>query len=221
MRCSSAILVTLITLSASCAYSELADSSEQPEANPAVRHVPLEQVWAYRMPATKDIAELDDDESYGGLTEKIRRRLSKLSRVRNKVPRSCLVLAGTPEQAVEKAYELLSSDDDVSPESITGDRFYLFFFTHNVGSYVHLHEISMAKKTIAVTFVFQPHSTRNITTHYALIPLGKLHPGQYEVQISQVAPKGATPLKPEWVEQAICKSVKFQVSTIPTKTKEG
>ena len=58
----------------------------------------------------------------------------------------------------------------------------MFFFSHAFGYYVHLRKVEQEPGKIVITYRFAPHRTKEMTNHFALIPLGNLSPGKVKVE---------------------------------------
>ncbi len=69
------------------------------------------------------------------------------------------------------------------------------FFSYQEGNYVHLSRIELHGNDILIQFRFVPHETAVVTEHFALIPLGKLRAGKYQVKVVQ------SPMEQEYIDQ--------------------
>ena len=193
--------------------------------------IPLDQIWAYRMQGTRDVRELEP-RHFGERTreqpESVRHQLlvdSMTEQIRKTIkyaePPSAnakpgFAVLGRGLEALREAYlvlvekhepqELFPEDSEVS----------LVFFTHFTGSYVQLSDVKIKDNDITIHFRFIPHETKNITCHFAIIPLGKLSVGKYHVDLVQL-PIGeqhteSGRLAPiERVRQIICQPFSFSI----------
>jgi hypothetical protein len=64
----------------------------------------------------------------------------------------------------------------------------LVFYSRLSGSYVHLRRVIRDGNVITLQYRFVAHGSREITTHFALVQLGKLPAGKYEVKTVQLPP---------------------------------
>jgi hypothetical protein len=64
----------------------------------------------------------------------------------------------------------------------------LIFYTRLSGYFVHLESIERVDNRFIVTYRFVEHPSRNLSFHFALIPLGKMSAGTYEIEMKQAAP---------------------------------
>jgi hypothetical protein len=99
-----------------------------------------------------------------------------------------------------------------------GDDVSIFFFTYPTsGYYVYIQRAERRGNSIQITYQFYPHLTRDMTAHFALIPLGKLPEGQYQARMVQdkVHPRfkqlGMEPPDARTVSQLIGKDFSFAV----------
>jgi hypothetical protein len=62
-----------------------------------------------------------------------------------------------------------------------------------------------------------PHEESNVTEHFALIPIGKLQPGKYEIRIIQIpmdaklVERGFKPPSRAVAASTVCQSSEFEI----------
>jgi hypothetical protein len=188
------IILPFAVLSASCVIAE-----EKPA------EIPLKEVWAWGMPGTKSIHELDPQivkEAREFATHKQRasmlevlahklkdkslvyRFFSKLKALpEDKRPSKGFVVSGTGLVALRNAVTRLG---ETSGALLEGE-VTLVFFTREAGVPVHLKKVSRCGNKIDIRYVLGSHDVDVRTDQIAMIPLGKLASGTYEVDI-QIAP---------------------------------
>jgi hypothetical protein len=195
--------------------------------------IPLKEVWALRMPNTRDITELEPAPiglRYGPLTDEIRYALGskrdhdrsrnrKLTGYRDTAFGPQPVYSFPPLKPVGKGFAVAGDDplreahavlfkDAKCPDMLTGP-VTLVFYSMLAGSYVHLDKIERDGFTVTLTYHLEGHMTMESTSHFALIPLGELPPGKYSVNIQRQGPTWKN--SDEIVEAIICKPFGFEV----------
>src|SRR5690606_20898331 len=79
----------------------------------------------------------------------------------------------------------------------------LVFFTHSTGRPIFVQQVNRDDQKITLRYEVGDRNTFFQSQHFALISLGKLPPGQYDVEI--------TPQKEEPATRNVCKSFSFNV----------
>ena len=99
----------------------------------------------------------------------------------------------------------------------SGDESTLVFYTHPSSYYVRLDKVTRQGNTFTISYRAEPHYTAESTVHFALIPLGKLLAGEYQVRFEQVAmerkfhERGFVPFSPQQQARLICRNFNFVV----------
>jgi hypothetical protein len=163
------------------AISFAADAPEEStKEEPAAESVPLDQIWAHGMPGTRDIQELEEKpEDENSLMATIGRALQ--ARHDRKVGKSFAV-EGTGLGALKAAYAVITGQRPVA-KSLASGEVSIAFFTHYSPYYVHLAKVTRNGESVRIEYELIPHLTKEITLHFALIPLGKLPSGNYKVDV--------------------------------------
>lgn len=150
--------------------------------------IPLDKVWAFQMPETRDVGELEQEKplrwKHGPLVGQIRRSLS-IAPPAGKEAKAGFAVLGTGIDALPRAHEVICKGKARRKEFPFGSEISVVFFSYQFGSYVHLHRVEQRNNVIEVHYRFVPHRTREMTSHFALIPLGALPSGEYTVEIIQ------------------------------------
>lgn len=222
-------LATSVALLGACTVSARADETGS---------ISLKDIWAYQMPGTHDIRELEP-KVYGvkdkdpPVEEQERRfreslihhilralappKMEKEGPVPVAAPEPGFVVVGTGKHALREVHAVLV-DKKVSNRPLPANsELTLVFFSHFAGSYVHLSAVKRQGGVIEIDFCFVPHFTSEVSSHFALIPLGKLLPGKYSVKISElpvakpVVGADSTRLHPDWQRELICKPFEFTI----------
>jgi hypothetical protein len=173
--------------------------SEAPQG--AVQTITLDQIWAFEMPGTHDIRELEPDK-FGestrnlpsnerfklldeSLTFQIRAALKRDNSAKAGMVRDGFAVIGTGREALDGAYNVFVKDQKPSSSFPLDSNVTLVFYSRLAGQYVHIDEVKKETNTIEIRYQFVPHLTTNSTWHLALIPVGKLPIGKYQVKITQ------------------------------------
>jgi hypothetical protein len=183
--------------------------------------IPLSDVWAWNISGTRPMDGSRHGTEYaspeGRLLDEIRVAL-QLPFVEPKVAKSGFAVSGADADALREAHAVLANHQP-PPDSFPADStISIVFFSHKSTYYCHLDGAEIHGHRIRVPYRFIPHQTDNITSHFALIPLGKLAPGKYTVEMDRM------PMGPEYLHKnyhdlpldearrIVCKSFSFTVS---------
>jgi hypothetical protein len=161
-------------------------SAPKPAPLPGIR-IPLKDIWAWGMPGTKDVDDLDSEQKPAIL--KIHNVLTRNPfdlppDQRDAGP--AFALAGTEASVLQDAAAILAGEKKAEEKFSTDDDVWVAFYALQFGSYVHIRDVELAGNVVKVSFVFVAHKTKGISTHFALVPLGKLASGKYSVEIVQM-----------------------------------
>jgi len=208
----------LLWLTAGMGYAYAAESDEKSSKAETVV-IPLDQIWAYDMPGTRDILTLDREQvPQRPLGNRVGGPSSFISHEGKKVAGPGFAVLGTGMEAWFATHEKLPEGQKY-PESFPfGSEISVVFFSHGAGSYVHLHRVERQGNVITIRYRFVPHLTRNLSSHFALIPIGKLPAGKVRVEIirspieKRIAEGGSQSVSVEDERQIICKSFSFSIT---------
>lgn len=200
-------------------------ATEQPEAEA----IPLHQIWAYEMPGTRDVEKLEPDK-FGmkvrnlGSGEQIRRlKESLIYQIRESLgvtklgvpaPPGFAVL-GSGKEALRKAHAVLADGQKRRDSFPANKKISLVFFSKAFGYFVHLHEVERQGNRITIKYFFVPHRETIATSHFALIPLGELDAGEWQVDVARSpwpdAAKFSIHPEPgaEWDPVVVCRPFSF------------
>jgi hypothetical protein len=98
-----------------------------------------------------------------------------------------------------------------------GEDISLVFFSYQAGSFVHVRHVKRRGSVIQIRYQFVPHILAIVTSHFAIMPLGKLPEGKYRVDITQEPMNRGSigsngdPKNEKWAEEVICKPFSFAV----------
>jgi hypothetical protein len=196
--------------------------------------IPLGEVWAYGMPGTRDVQELEP-EAYGrearslseseqferinkSIIQQIRQSLqleSNSDAQGRKKPGKAFAVVGTGREALIEAKTILSGRKEPQTSFPADSKLSIVFYSLEAGSYVHLTSVDRQGNRLYIHFQFVPHFTAEVSSHFALIPVADLPSGKIEVPIVQEPMKDEYGIRKEpkinsdWQEQVICKPFSF------------
>lgn len=187
------ILKITLSLALVCSTAEVCN-------NKINNKISFDEIWALEMPETKDVRDLQEIPKALPNAELLRRSYVRQIEValthRNlpnygEQPRSALVVQGSGVEALKEAARVLTeiaekgNKKELELIQPAGKELSLVFYSYMCAHYVHIIEVNKEESTITVKYRFVSHSTANMSTHFALIPLGKLPKGTKLVKIVQ------------------------------------
>src|SRR5688500_9751213 len=144
--------------------------------------IPLKSIWAYRMAGSQDAKELDPN-----VTAALTTWLSRRSEERGKAE-ECFTVPGEGKVALQAAANVLmngAKPNTSYPEQEAS----LFFYSFSAPGYVTIDSIEREEGKVTVRFKVTTHEETISTTHFALIPLGKLPAGKLKVKVVEIKPE--------------------------------
>ena len=213
-----ATLGVLIVLLALCANGR-AEIEPSGKADHASQTIPLKQVWAWQMPGTQDVRELEPKPQrlrHDSVANQIDRVLSKgLEKDESAGPG--FVVLGQGEQALKNAFRVLVKHETPEKKFPANKKLSLVFYSHSSSQYVQIERVEIRSKKIVLTFRMVPHETKELSSHYALVPLNKLSTGKYQVELVR-APLSPAEVRanykaaPEqYVKKIVCQPFSFTI----------
>jgi hypothetical protein len=175
--------------------------------------IPLDQIWATRMPGTLDIEQLSPRDP---LVFEIRRSIGFAAKDERASPAFAVI--GTGLDALREAHEVFIRQKEPRQSVRVGSQTSVIFFAHETREYVHLHRVECRGYTLKAYYRFVPNENEEMSAYLAIIPLGKLPAGRYRVKIirSPMEQKyvdiGFRPLSDEVARQIVCGSFSFWVN---------
>jgi hypothetical protein len=172
--------------------------------------IPLDRIWGYNMPGTRDVQELAADARSVPFME-IRRSIWSIPAKQTKAG-PAFAVSGTELEALRDVHSVLVNGKKPPQLLPAGSEIYVAFFSYANRPYVHLHNVERQGNTIDIRWRFVPHETEETTEHFALIPLGKLSNRKYHVNIIR------SPMRQKYVDldvvadRKVCKSFSFSVA---------
>jgi hypothetical protein len=211
----STIVAILVTLVPVLAYAETA------------KEIPLKEIWAYDMPGTKDVRELEGkldvhDPKFkqtwdSSAVRQIVSTLSSGAPSGKDKPRPAFVVVGTGKEALEKARATLKdrSNIDWQQQLPENTELSLVFFHFVTGWHPQLTSVEHSRDSVVVKYKFvDPEEPSFGAARFALIPLGKFSAGTMNVKFQEEQPvdyRGLRTNKNTNAERLVCDSFSFEV----------
>lgn len=197
-----------------------------PSVGVASELIPLNQVWAYKMPGTSSLSDLSKGEAaridsmlWHAVMELTYERANRLDF--KAPPRPGFAISGSDRSALHAAMAVLI-DWNARPERLpANDDVTVVFFSEPISRYpVQIRQVQRDGKEIEIQYELVPDLNKGSHINFALIPLGKLEVGEYHVQMRQLPRKlepaeiqlGFESPDEEWSRDFLCKPFKFMVT---------
>jgi hypothetical protein len=172
--------------------SGLAATAHSEEAH----QIPLDHIWGHDLPGTRDVRDLEQKADPTIPVDELARRLDvwKILKTLNQRPkegeksRNAFVVVGKGADALKNAAKVFSDKRLQVNNFQLNTELSLVWFAHMCGRYVRLVSVERSQYLIDVKYQFVSHQTAEMTTHFAIIPLGQLTEGTYQVKIQQLEP---------------------------------
>ncbi len=172
--------------------------------------VPLKDIWALKMPSTREIRELDKSVAQKDFLQPL---LNHICDTWNND--RGLAVQGEGLDALRQ-FNAVEVDGKQQPSLTSDGPISLVFYTKLTGFYVHLSSVEKQSNRFTIRYHLVPHKTRESTQELALIPVGMLLAQKYVVRVERL------PLEKEYQDQGypeppseqssrICNSFGFMV----------
>lgn len=181
--------------------------------------IPLDTIWAANMPGTRDVYELEKGTGSRNhpapLSDQIADALPFLPQ--GKTTGKGFAVAGTENEALRSANAVMAKKQQPRQSFPSNASVWLVFYSHSLNEYVHLDSVERRDKIIKVAYRFVPHETKQMTAHFALIPLGKLPVGKYRVDYVRLpleqkcVDKGFRSVDSQWNNRVVCQPFSLEV----------
>lgn len=136
------------------------------------------------MPGTRNMRKFGTEASAEGGKSRVE-AVAEFLRHRPSKQRPGFAVAGSGLKALKQA-QYVFADDEGEIVSLRSDRdTSLIFFSYEFGYYVHITSVEAKNRSVTITYEFVPHLTNELTRQLAIIPLGNLDAGEWEVKLNQ------------------------------------
>ncbi len=193
----------------------------EPSKEPQPVTIPLDEIWAWRMPGTREIGELEKDKppkyAYGPLVGEIRRSLATRP-LKEEEATSGFAVLGAGLEALREAKAVFTKKSKPRKTFPVNSEVSVVFFSYQLGPYVYVHDVARQGNIVDIHYKFVPHEEEISAEGIALIPLGNLGAGKYRVNITQTPMEqkyldlGFRPVSETNARRIVCRSFSFTVS---------
>lgn len=190
--------------------------------------IPLSEIWGHKSFGTRDIKDLEpsidtsslskDEVFQRSLVQQIRRSLNSYRRHKNKGNAgTAFVVTGTGSEALKNAHAVLVEGRKRSESFSKDSELTLVFYCYEYGRYVRLDNVSQSGSNVKIRYHFIAHNTGNMSTHFVLIPLGKMPAGTLQIDIEQLPGEGpdwgpkAAEISGELLRSLVCRPTTFTI----------
>jgi hypothetical protein len=196
-------------------------------ADEQAKTIPLDRIWAYEMPGTRDVRELESklDVHAQGFADKWKHSLVRqlLSYLGTNAPEvgsqagPAFVVVGSGKHALVSAHDKLVKDKGATRNGCVpaNTDLTVVFFSFTTGWHPQISSVEKSPTTIIVKYQFiAPKEPAFGATRFALIPIGTLPAGTVEVKVEQVPPVdfSGRPMPPKKdADRFVCDSFSFDV----------
>ncbi|MEX2309520.1 MAG: hypothetical protein WD738_18105 [Pirellulales bacterium] len=193
--------------------------------NEQPRTIPLDKIWAYKMPGTRDLQGLDkDDPTKSGQRQVAAISESLILRAEDlkweNISRPGFAVPGTGLPALRAAHSILVEGKKPLDAFPPNEEITIVFFSELApGNKVQIQEVTREGESVVIRYQLKPHVGRmQRSLNLALIPLGKLPGGKYTVGLEQTTRDqkfiklGFKPVDKQWSRDFLCKPFSFNVT---------
>lgn len=192
-----------------CSFHVVAGPGGSPPP-PQLVEIPLTDIWAYRMPGTRDMNEFNEPGSKDPFVDKV------LLQIRNSWHhRSGMAVQGEGRDALDNLYRVRTErlpHNTVKANSPIS----LAIFTRGTKGIVYLDNVRRLGNEFTIQYRFAPTHAQETGSTIALIPVGQLEAGMYKVSLERLPleqeyrDRGFREPPREWINN-ICSSFSFSV----------
>jgi hypothetical protein len=177
---------------------------ETPNEPPTTKVIPLDRIWAFKMPGTKEIRTLEPKvdgkslseqelEQYyrGSSVHQILRVLANRPREqRDELAGPAFAVAGTGKEALKNAAAVFAAKGSNWPDEWlpTDTDISLVFYSYSTGYFVRIASVEQSEHTVTIKYQRVQRRAMIMNTCLALIPVGKLPAGTINVKIVELPP---------------------------------
>jgi hypothetical protein len=187
----------LLTVHRGAVDALAAPPDDEPAANAVT--IPLDQIWAVRMPGTSDLEKLAADRRSLFLSETL--GVLAHAPANGQAARAGFAVFGAGFEALQQAHAILLDEQKPQRTFSAGSDVSAVFFSYQNNWYVHIHRVERRDNVVDIHYHFAWHETMDTTEHLAIIPLGKLPHGRYRVNVIQ------TPMERPTVSEDVARRV--------------
>jgi hypothetical protein len=161
-------LILILVLTCSCGGAEVVE-------------IPLSEVWAYRMHDTKQLEDATDSLTGKDIAPEgivLRSILQRLREAEVQDAGVGFAVQGVGLEALKNAHKVIVEGDTPVESHQIGKPCSVVFYSHMFPEYVQIRRIEQHQQRLRVEYWFEPHATKELTSHLALIPIDTSLPGK-------------------------------------------
>ena len=213
------MFVRLLIVLALIPYCSISIAEETPrgespahlgEEDPAAERIPLDQIWALNMPGTQNVKDLYTHKDLRNTAiSKIHEVLFRSGEVRAKAG-PCFLVMGEGKEALLNAAKVIVDGTPPAKTLPPDKNVWLVFYSYPASGYVHLQSVRQTRTEVTVRFHVVTHRSADSTSHFAIIPLGKLPAGQVDIKVIEV-PSETPYTNHDKTDRVVCDSCTFTI----------
>ncbi len=196
-----------------------AAAAETRNKDPQAVTIPLDQIWAYNMPGTREIKESAKEADTMLLEPIFESWHTRADRLKYKdVARPGFAVPGSGVAALRAAHAVFVEGAMPRKNFSPDKEITIVFFSELAGGRFQIRQIERKFDHIEIRYQLEPGIVQSGRINLALIPLGKLPIGEYHVEMRQLPREqkfiewGIKPLDLEWSRRFLCKPFSFTVT---------
>jgi hypothetical protein len=185
--------------------------------------IPLDKIWAYEMPGTRDIGDLDTalktEPAKGIVGPIVRSWMMRFEALRPEEikakswARPGFAVSGSGRAALQATHAIFVDGKKPRNNFLSDEDITIVFFSEPPSKYrVRLQQVQREGNEIEIRYQLEPSISGRNFDNFALIPLGKLPVGKYRVKMRQLQREltrvetmyGFKPLDEEWRLNFLC-----------------
>jgi hypothetical protein len=188
--------------------------------------IPLDKIWAYEMPGTRNILDLDGaskERPGDGLLRSINESdFRRAAQMKFKgAARPGFAVSGSERAALRAAHAVFVDGAKLRTAFSPDEEITIVFFSVPMSRYrVRIQEVRRKLNEIEIQYQLEPSIDGRNFENFSLIPLGKMPAGKYHVEMVQVPRElkpvesklGLKALDKDWSRNFLCKPFSFTVA---------
>jgi len=202
--------------------------------------IPLDEVWGYRMPGTKDIVDIEpNSDSFktmlarerikNSLVTNTRWRLNSNFKPKNRADvGTAFVVPMIDLEALKEANAIIAGEKKRAEQLPAGQPLTLVFYSFSCGRNVRLDKITKSEGEMVLEYHFHIHGELTSSPYFALIPIGIFPPGNVNIKIKRLPETEGKnvwgtfpPLDAKESRRIVCDSFVFKViDTKPVRSEK-
>jgi hypothetical protein len=147
------------------------------------KSIPLSDMWAYNMPGTKNVRDLEAEPKNAPRVNQILTSLMMKSELQPDTPDTAFVVLGNGNEALDNVYAVFVTGEKPASVFPTGRELSLVFFSRSCSALVELKSVTRNSNNVEVQYAFVPRREKELSQHFSIIPLDDLPRGNITVEV--------------------------------------